>query len=143
MRQDKYILKGKKVVPFEHADIGTEEGRKKLLEWAEIAYGEKSNRIVKQEACNNFWVSTVFLALDHSFGGDRPILFETMVFDRFGHDVWMDRCSTWDEAETQHEEALAIVRSGQLRHDYRRGFRDMWDRMKYKWRKVWTSDQKA
>lgn len=38
------------------------------------------NRIIKQEHYKGYFVSTVFLPLDHSFGGDVPIHFETFIF---------------------------------------------------------------
>lgn len=42
-------------------------------------------KIVKQEnVCFGlFWVSTVWLGLDHSFGGRKKLIFESMVFCRF------------------------------------------------------------
>lgn len=48
-------------------------------------------------------VSTVFLGLDHSFGGGPPLWFETMVFPEDSmREQEMDRCSTYDEAEAMH-----------------------------------------
>ena len=47
-------------------------------------------------------VSTVFLGLDHSFGGPRPILFETMAFVD-NKDVGCERYSTWAEAKAGHQ----------------------------------------
>jgi hypothetical protein len=60
-------------------------------------------------------VSTVFLGLDHRFGGEGPpVLFETMIFG--GRlDEFQDRCCTWDEAEKMHAEAVRLVRGGHLR----------------------------
>lgn len=49
---------------------------------------------------NDTEVSTVFLGLDHGFGG-VPLLFETLVFGG-ACDGLMDRYSTWDEAEAGH-----------------------------------------
>jgi hypothetical protein len=57
-------------------------------------------------------VSTVFIALDLNFlrrDGDQPLVFETMVFGG-AHDGFQQRCSTWDDALEQHEEAVAMVR---------------------------------
>lgn len=55
-----------------------------------------------------FTVSTVFLMLDHSFGGDSPIFYETMVFDRTSEGVeeWCERHSTYEEAEQRHAEVV-------------------------------------
>jgi hypothetical protein len=65
----------------------------------------------------------VFLGLDHGFGPifadgqpeERAVLFETMVFIMVGTEKTLqvqERCSTWDEAEAQHQEVAASVRVG-------------------------------
>lgn len=53
-------------------------------------------------------VSTVFLYMDHSFHGGRPLLFETMIFGGV-HDNHQLRYSTWEEAEGGHEECCQMV----------------------------------
>jgi hypothetical protein len=59
-------------------------------------------------------VSTVFLGLDEQFGKGPPILFETMIFG--GRlDEFQNRCSTWEQAEAMHSEAVQLVRTGHLR----------------------------
>lgn len=50
-------------------------------------------------------VSTIFLGLDHSFGNGPPLLFETMIFGG-PLDQEQERCSTWEEAEKQHERMI-------------------------------------
>lgn len=58
-------------IPYEEPD---------LLKWG--AWMEKADRHVAKSYVGPFYISTVFLGIDHSF--DRPvepILFETMVFD--------------------------------------------------------------
>lgn len=74
---------------------------------------EGGNRIVKQEDVGPYFVSTVFLMLDHGFGDEgRPVLFETMVFkDGSGHDEDMERCCTWDEAVEQHKRMVEKYRA--------------------------------
>jgi hypothetical protein len=81
-----------------------------LLTWAEW-FENADNRVVAQvDLPNGYFVSTIFLGLDHDFFGRRaPVLFETMVFYGEGaargiHDS--QRCSTWDEAEKQHTSAV-------------------------------------
>lgn len=60
-------------------------------------------------------VSTVFIGMNHRFFGDGPpILFETMVFGGT-LDHFQNRCSTWEEAEAMHEEAVQLVRTGHLK----------------------------
>lgn len=87
-----YILKGK--TPVEVYDV---------LEWA--AWFETADRIVKQtELADDVRISTVFLGLDHGFGGP-PKLFETMVFGGWDDgNQW--RYGTWKEAEAGHEQAV-------------------------------------
>jgi hypothetical protein len=41
---------------------------------------EKSDRRVAYDTAGGYEISTVFLGLDHSFGGGPPLIFETMVF---------------------------------------------------------------
>lgn len=93
---DKYILNGK--TPVRCDDLKT---------WA-IQYGE-SDRYVAQDMIGDARVSTIFLGIDHGYGG-RPLLFETMIFGG-PHDQFQDRCSTWDEAEKMHDQAVALARS--------------------------------
>lgn len=57
----------------------------------------------------NITVSTVFLGLDHGFGGGVPILFETMIFGG-KHDERMFRYATWAEAERGHWQACKLAR---------------------------------
>ena len=90
-----YILVGKE--PKQIDDI---------LEWARQF--ETSNRIVEQTQIGDMKVSTVFLGLDHSFGGGEPLLFETMIFGG-AEDGYQDRYSTWDEAVKGHQFACEKV----------------------------------
>lgn len=46
-------------------------------------------------------VSTVFLGLDHAYGDEPPVLFETLVFGG-AHDQEQVRYSTWAAAEAGH-----------------------------------------
>lgn len=74
-------------------------------------------RKIKQEHIGSYFVSTVFLGIDHSFDAESdPILFETMIFFEGkgkGTDDDLDshltRCGTYDEALEMHKEAVALV----------------------------------
>lgn len=56
-------------------------------------------------------VSTVFLSLDHGFGGGPPLVFESMVFGGEHHEAqW--RYSTWQEAVDGHAAIVAALREG-------------------------------
>lgn len=52
------------------------------------------------------FVSTVFLGIDHSFGGETPILFETWCCYK-NEEVDMRRYQTYEAALTGHNELLA------------------------------------
>ncbi len=95
-----YVLEGHEVK--QPADV---------LEWGR--YFEKADRHVAKTDVGPFWVSTVFLGIDHQFGEGPPLLFETMVFrndpdgTRNMSDLWSDRASTWEEAELTHAWGVA------------------------------------
>jgi hypothetical protein len=77
-----------------------------LMEWAKD-FGNDVNRVVKQTTLKNGkWVSTVWLGLDHNYGGGRPHIFETMVFpsDNDMGELDQRRYSTEAEALAGHEE---------------------------------------
>lgn len=88
-----YILVGQTPVPEPDLD--------KWAQWFEAA-----DRIVKQTEIPGGMVSTVFLGLDHQWRKGPPLLFETMHFAD-GDSVDCRRCSTWFEAERQHEAMVA------------------------------------
>jgi hypothetical protein len=88
-----------------------------LIEWAHEmvkcratlnSYGIDPWRVAETEL-GQARISTVFLGIDHQFFGGKPLLFETMIFGG-QHDKYQNRCSTWDEAEKMHEEAVTLVR---------------------------------
>lgn len=87
-------------------------GKEPVLETDLLKFGqwfETANRIVKQTHLpDNIKVSTVFLGIDHGFGSDKPVLFETMVFGG-EHDQYQDRYSTWDEAEAGHQKTIEMI----------------------------------
>jgi hypothetical protein len=66
-------------------------------------------RIVGKTAVGPMVVSTVFIGLDHNFGGGDPHLFETLVFDD-GDNQIVARYHTWDEAERGHAVAVRFAR---------------------------------
>ena len=51
-----------------------------LREWC-MLWEMKDYQILKQEYVGDYWVSTVWLGLDHAFGEGPPLIFETMVFN--------------------------------------------------------------
>ena len=55
-------------------------------------------------------VSTVFLGLNHSFSGETPILFETMIFGG-DHSDLTARYHTREEAEQGHQDIVDLLES--------------------------------
>lgn len=80
----------------------------KWLEWFEDANESGSLRIA-EDSVGDYRVSTIFLGINHQFKyGDRPILYETIVFDKEGNDVLQHRYSTREEALTGHQELIEV-----------------------------------
>ena len=98
-----YILEGKIAVPCDD-----------LMKWARW-FEDIKRRRVAHDRVKHVTISTVFLGIDHSFGGKRPLLFETMIFGG-KHDEYQDRCETWKQAEKMHAKALALVKK-RMRHE--------------------------
>ena len=79
-----------------------------VVEWAQ--WFEKADRVVAQVEQDGFFISTVFIGINHNWGEGPPHIFETMVFYGPGADtetIDMLRASTWDDAVAQHN---AMVR---------------------------------
>lgn len=97
---DKYILMGKLAVPCND-----------LLTWAR--WFETAEKHVAQTTVGPLRVSTVFLGIDHRFGGADPMLFETMIFGGLEDSEWsggyQERYSSWVDAETGHAQAVALA----------------------------------
>lgn len=98
---DHYILDGKTPVAVD------------LMTWAKWL-DDPSKKRVAQDYIGDYWISTVFLGLDHRFSDDGPpILFETMVFPEKGKNMsekWAERACTWDEALAAHERGCQWAR---------------------------------
>jgi len=95
-RPEYYILRGREPVPVS------------LLVWARW-FERSPERMIAKTQVGDARVSTVFLGLDHSFGGGPPQIFETMIFGGPA-DGEMWRCATYDEAEDQHCTAIEKAR---------------------------------
>lgn len=93
MRHRYYILLD------DHSVVGCDD----LATWA--FWFEDFDRQVADTQTDNWRVSTVFLGIDHGWGG-VPLLFETMVFGGPRNDFQM-RYGTWDQAVAGHAEEVA------------------------------------
>lgn len=96
------------------------------LQWARAF--ERDDRRVAETTVGRYWVSTVFLGLDHNFDPHGPpLIFETMIFDRADTDglstgvereCW--RYPTEAAALAGHDQAVEVVKRWPQR---RRGWR--------------------
>ena len=81
-------------------------------EWAD-RHRNRDTRIIAQERIGDYFLSTVFLGMDHGYGIGQPVLFETMVFakndDFEDFEDYQDRYCTYEEAEAGHEAAVQWV----------------------------------
>ncbi len=92
--------------PLTQDEILSGELEKVLADW--------NSKIVRQTHIRNYFISTVFLAVDHgcTFYNEEtyvPILFETMIKK---DEVFMDyqeRYQTWKEAQQGHRDAVRMV----------------------------------
>lgn len=84
------------------------------MEWFAWYESSGKDRRVALTNVDGMEISTVFLGLDHAFGGGPPELFETMVFDTNSTDRWAElqcrRCSTWVAALHQHAQITGEVK---------------------------------
>src|ERR1035437_5024539 len=89
----------------------TLEGRevKQVDDVTRCIMNPQDNRVA-YDKINDIEISTVFLALDHSFMGGQPVLFETMVFGG-SLDGEQERYHTWDEAEAGHKVMIERVKA--------------------------------
>lgn len=82
-----------------------------LHTWGQF-FNDRAARTVGRTDIGEVFVSTVFLGVDHNFGGGPPLWFETMVF----HGEWDQatfRYTTWEQAEAGHARVVEAIREGQ------------------------------
>lgn len=81
-----------------------------IHKWARWFDGAKQERIVEKTLIKDIMVSTVFLALDHNYGGKGPpILWETLVFGG-PMEGEQDRCAgVREQAEAMHRKMVDRV----------------------------------
>lgn len=96
---DKYILVDGE--PVEEPDIY------KWAKWFEQGDDVRRIAFTKLEGAD---VSTVFLGIDHAYSGEKPVLFETMIFGG-EHDEYQERYHTLEEAMLGHERAVSMAKS--------------------------------
>ena len=79
-----------------------------VLKWGKD-HQNRDIKIVKQEELENgYFISTVWLGIDHRFGEGKPLIFETMVFPPDSYqDQDMEHYSTEKEAIKGHKKMVS------------------------------------
>lgn len=77
-------------------------------QWAADTDG-MARRVIAKTYAEAFTVSTVFLTVDHAFGGGPPILFESMIFGGGATDDDCERATTCRGAERLHRRMVRVA----------------------------------
>jgi hypothetical protein len=97
------------ILDADHQPVPCEDVAAWSLAFADF---DRNRRVAFDQIAPGVTVSTVFLGIDHGWGSsERPVLFETMAFDDYEDGQHQYRCCTWDEAEAQHKEVVALLRA--------------------------------
>lgn len=113
---DYYELIGQTAVPV-HGGV---------IEWA-MKFETMDRRVAETKVMGMCNVSTVFLGLDHAWGGGPPLLFESMAFWHSEGGYEQERCSTWLQAQELHAKMCAeVARPGSVLLYIGRRFQDRW-----------------
>ena len=77
---------------------------------------EKFGRHVGKDKIGDVGISTVFLGMDHGYGGGPPVLWETMIFGGI-NDQYQERYISKKSAIEGHKRAVEAVKRGVNLHD--------------------------
>lgn len=73
------------------------------------------NKFHLTDYIDDYYISTVDLGLDHSFGIGEPLYYETMVFKKGSwSDLYCERYSTEEEARKGHKWVIEQMKQGTL-----------------------------
>jgi len=67
-------------------------------------------RLVGRTTVNDLCISTVFLTIPHGSVKGKPLLFETLVFDKAGNEVAGNRYTNYEEALEGHNKFIDTYR---------------------------------
>jgi hypothetical protein len=107
-------------------DLYDRDGNPITMEQWNTLLGNFDYKIVRQTQIGPYWVSTVWLGLDHNYFSSPPLIFETMVFgvtrddpmlDTLGPDIECVRYATEEQAIAGHEEMCTLIRATTLSLD--------------------------
>ena len=88
------------------SDYYDKDGRCVNLEEYNKLYQIKNYKFVHDTTTKEgYWISTVWIGLDYSFGKGSPMIFETMIFPCKGEggELYMNRYHTVEEAKKGHQ----------------------------------------
>ena len=97
-----YILKRRKPIPVND-----------YIQWMKLFSTKKHKVRVRASFINGYYISTVFLGLDHSHSKGPPLLFETMIFSTHKNAIdyhYQTRCTTWRQALKMHQTAKRYIK---------------------------------
>lgn len=92
-----------------------------MWEWAKLFEDKEYARVAETTIKGEWWVSTVWLGLDHNFSPRAdapPVIFETMVFARprtkenAGRDYYCERYETLEQARVGHLRVVSALEAG-------------------------------
>ena len=86
-------------------------------QWIEWCKKYPCRKVVGRTKIGETFISTVFLGLDHDWGGGRPVLWETMIFSKDANNQYMDRYTSLDQAVFGHEKTVRAVIEGKNLND--------------------------
>jgi hypothetical protein len=97
------------------------DGNPCSLEQWEFIMATKDPRRVAEDTVHSldgcYWVSTVWLGIDHGWNSEKPVLWETMIFaknqDPLELDQWCQRYTSRDEALEGHRHVVEMLRNGE------------------------------
>jgi hypothetical protein len=84
-------------------------------QWSEL-WGDLDERQFRKTTIGRFFISTVWLGMNHRYNDGPPLIFETMIFDEKSNsaDIGCQRYSTKVEAIAGHEDAIRWVKKHRL-----------------------------
>ena len=84
-------------------------------EYREWIKAHANRKVIGKTNIGKAFISTVFLALDHSDGiGGLPILWETMIFSDDANDQFQERYTSQEKAVKGHEKAVRATIEGSV-----------------------------
>lgn len=82
-----------------------------ITQEAWLRTGDADRHVAETTVAGRYWVSTIWLGLDHGFGAGPPLIFETMVFGLGSgfEDLECRRYATEAGALAGHAQVVALV----------------------------------